>query len=282
VDISFIILTWNSIRYIDDCISSYGNAMEREGLSAEFLIVDNGSTDGTAARLEKIIMPTLPVGCSTKLFKLPENRGTTASRNMALRDATGNTIVICDSDTEFQEGSWRDAIEYIQTNDNVGIIAPLLCFEDGTVQRSVKRFPTAADKIVKALNIGLRSKGLTSDMYKDFPWNNTRPVETAISAGWIFRKDLLDTIGYLDERIFYSPEDIDYCLRTWKAGKRVVFYPNLKITHHTQQISHRKPFSKIALSHLKGLCYYFLKHRYFLSRRSLNGPNNHCPPRRSS
>ena len=271
VDISFVILTWNSIRYIDDCIHSFSDAMRKEGLSAQFLIVDNGSRDGTIERLEKHTSPSLPSGCRLKVFKLDKNMGTTASRNMALRDATGETIVICDSDTECEEGSWRNAIKYIHSNEAVGILAPLLCLEDGAIQRSVKRFPTAVDKMVRVINIGLRSKGVSSDMYEDFPWNETRPVDTAISACWVFRRDLLESVGYLDERIFYSPEDVDYCLRTWKAGKEVIFYPDIRITHHTQQISHKKPFSKLAFSHLMGLIYYFMKHRYLLSRKSVCG-----------
>ena len=56
----------------------------------------------------------------------------------------------------------------------------------------------------------------------------------------------IDLVGYFDENIFYSPEDIDYCLRVWLAGKKVCFYPEFTIYHHVQQITHKFPFKIIS------------------------------------
>ncbi|MHB9028530.1 MAG: glycosyltransferase family 2 protein, partial [Candidatus Latescibacterota bacterium] len=65
----------------------------------------------------------------------------------------------------------------------------------------------------------------------------------------------------------YSPEDVDYCIRTWKKGKRIVYYPEFTVLHHVQRITHKKFFSRIAFSHFFGLLYYFLKHRYVTAPR---------------
>lgn len=266
IDVSFVILTWNSAEYIKKCIDSYARAVSHEGLTVEFLVVDNGSSDGTLNEIENSVFPNLPVQCIGKLYKLEKNFGTTKSRNIALRKASGRWIVICDSDTEYFSGSWKQAIDYLAQNKSVGILAPCLIYPSGVVQNSVKKFPTIIDKLTKLGKIFFKLPVGKSDFYQDFPWGSVRAVDTAISACWIFTKKTLYNVGYLDEKIFYSPEDVDFCLRMWKSGKKILFYPQLKIVHYTQQVSHAKPFSRLSISHFFGLIYYFAKHKYFTKR----------------
>ena len=108
-----------------------------------------------------------------------------------------------------------------------------------------------------------------TDWYPDFPFDRPRPVHTAISCCWFFRRELFDLVGPLDERIFYSPEDVDWCLRCWKAGKAVVYFPHFRVMHHTRQISHKRPFSHLSLSHMRGILYYLGKHGYCFDRERL-------------
>lgn len=268
-DISFVIITWNSEKYIYQCIRSYIESVHREHLNAEFLIVDNGSKDRTTDIVENDILSKLPADITGRLFRLRKNLGTTISRNIALKAVSGNHIVVCDSDTEFMEGEWKEVFKYLN-NSGVGIIAPQLIYPDGKIQNSVKYFPTLTDKVLKLKKIFFNLKaGSCNDFYEDFPWNSPRSVDTAISACWILKKSLLNQVGLLDEKIYYSPEDIDYCLRVWKTKSSVIYYPSLKLIHHTQQISHRKPFSKQSISHLFGLIYYFKKHHYFFSAEKI-------------
>ncbi|MCK5267149.1 MAG: glycosyltransferase [Spirochaetes bacterium] len=272
--ISFIIITWNSEEYIEKCIYSYAQSVVLDGFTAEFLIVDNGSADNTVKLLKDAVLPALPAGCKTEIFEFKRNLGTTKSRNFALKRATGEYVVICDSDTEFLDGNWHSVTDYLSKNEKVGIIAPHLFYENGNSQNSVKLFPTFFDKLLKLRKIFFKFFESGKDFYPGFPWVTIRSVDTAISAFWIFKRELLSTVGYLDENIFYSPEDIDFCLRVWKSGKSIVFYPDFKITHNTQQLSHTKPFSYIAVSHFVGLLYYFKKHSYWFSRTKLYGKLN--------
>jgi len=107
------------------------------------------------------------------------------------------------------------------------------------------------------------------DYYTDFDFTQHQDVDTAISAFWLFRRDLLDKVGYLDENIFYAPEDVDFSLRVWLAGKTVHYFPYFKVIHHTQQISHSNPFDSVSKSHFRDLWYYFHKHGYFVSYRKV-------------
>ncbi len=262
MDVSFIILSWNSSNYIKRCLDSYANQLDREGLSGEFLITDNGSQDNTV----EVIHNEVALGMSSlhtmEIIQLDKNYGTTISRNLALKKATGKYIIVCDSDTEYHKGSISGALDFLEQNKETGMIAPLLLWPEGEPQPTVRKFPTLFAKVAKILNIIFKIPIKDFDFYPDFPWKDIHQVQTAASACWIFRQELLDLVGYLDEKIFYSPEDLDYCYRIWKYGLKVIYYPEIEIYHHAQRISRNKPFSRHSLSHFLGLLYYFRKHRY--------------------
>lgn len=260
--ISFVILTWNSVQTIETCLQSVARVCANQDISHEILVVDNGSTDQTV----DIILRnagTIPI----QLMRLPKNMGTTVSRNLALRKITGDIICVMDSDAALFEGNIPDLIDTLLSDPSIGILAPRLIFTDETVQPSVRRFPSAFGKFSRIPSIIFKLPLPENDLYPDFPFTRLTDVDYAISACWFFRRELLDTVGYLDERIFYSPEDVDYCIRTWKKGKRIVFYPDFTVLHHVQRITHKSFFGRIALSHLLGLIYYFLKHRYISKPR---------------
>jgi GT2 family glycosyltransferase len=64
----------------------------------------------------------------------------------------------------------------------------------------------------------------------------------------------------LDERMFYGWEDTDYCVRMWRAGYPVVYYPEAAVIHHEQRLTTRRPFSRLALEHFKSMVLFFLKY----------------------
>lgn len=256
IDLSFVILTWNSEKYLSPCLDSLIQQCSKENISWEIVIVDNGSTDGTQSIAQRYSGKYTD---RIHLIPLKKNHGTTYPRNLGLKMAEGQTCCILDSDTEFNFGSIRNVIN-ILLNQRIGMVVPQLLLPGNIIQNSVKKFPTFWDKISKIPGIFLNKKVSSKDFYESFPFYESRPVDTAISACWFFKKTLLDTVGFLDENIFYAPEDVEYCLRVNKSGLQIVYYPLVSISHHTQQISHQKPFSKVSRSHFIGLLYYFKKH----------------------
>jgi GT2 family glycosyltransferase len=221
------------------------------------IVVDNGSTDNSTKIVASYVsnFPNQFI-----LITLATNRGTTYPRNLALQNARGRAICILDSDTEILEGNLQPVLDRLSSDRAIGILAPRLVLPDGNIQISVKLFPTMMGKLLKIPSIlfGLKLKHL--DYYADFPFTVERDVDCAIAACWFFRRDLVSDIGMLDEQIFYAPEDVEFCFRVWKYGLRVKYLPSISVMHHTQQISHRRPFSRISLSHLVGLWHFFRKH----------------------
>lgn len=262
-DLSFVILSWNSERYLAGCFESIIRTCSGEGLSYEVIVIDNGSNDGSSGVVGEY-QHRHPE--TFQLILLERNRGTTYSRNLGLKKARGAKICILDSDTELGEGNLSDLLQRLDSDERVGIIAPRLLLPDGAVQNSVKRFPTMLNKLLKIPRIIFGIKTKNADFYDDFPFADEREADSAISACWFFRRELLETVGLLDEKIFYAPEDVDYSLRVWQAGYSILFYPAYTVLHHTQQITHKKPLSKTSLSHFRGLLYYYWKHGGWLVR----------------
>lgn len=256
-DISFVILSWNSKKYIGKCFDSIMSMCERHYVTYEIIVIDNGSKDNPQPLYE--YFDFMKSGMFHFIY-LDANKGTTFPRNLGLRRAQGTYICIIDSDTEMLVGDIRMILTALEADSELGIVAPKLVLDNGAVQESIKKFPTFCHKLLKLPKAIFNINMSNLDFYDVFPFSHQMDVDSAISACWFFRRDLVDLVGYFDENIFYSPEDLDFCLRVRKAGKKIRYFPDVTVLHHTQQISHKKPFSRISLSHFWGLVYYFRKH----------------------
>ncbi len=259
MDISFVLLTWNSEKYISKCLESLFADMNKTQFSYEIFIVDNGSKDNTIQTIksfkDKFTSHIIPI-------YLEKNRGTTYSRNLALKRAKGEYIVIMDSDVEVCKGTIEKLIQIFKHRPNVGMAAPRLIYDDGRLQKSTDDFPTILSKFRRFFFLKLiERKEKKADIGTDI-----REVDYAISAMWILKRELLHSVGLLDEKIFYAPEDVDYCLRVWQASYKVVYMPHITCVHHAQEISRGFKINRATFEHIRGLIYYFQKHKYVFRR----------------
>jgi len=262
VRLSSVVLSWNSARHIETCVLSL--LREAAGHSDEVWVVDNGSTDGTVAILERLERehPT----CVNVIY-LKSNAGTTVSRNLALRQVRGGYVAIIDSDVIVPEGTLSPLIARLAGDPSCGLLAPRLVYPNGQLQMSTDVFPTIFRKLSRLFMLRAMERRLDSDRNPQ----QLRSVDYAISAFWMMRRDVLTAVGLLDEEIFYSPEDVDYCLRVWKAGYTVMYDPAVHAVHCAQEISRRFRPTRAAASHALGLLYLFYKHRYAFGRAWLYG-----------
>ena len=264
MDISFVILTWNSQKDIEQCIASIHAYCRADQLTYKIFIVDNGSSSDMLDLLKEIEKQE-----EIECIYLDKNYGTTYPRNLALKKVESDYVCVLDSDTELKNGSLKQLISEFESRKDIGLIAPRLILENGDIQNSVKKLPTLMEKLLKLKKILRLGSYHQNDFYEDFPFEQIKEVDSAISACWFFPKSTLDKVGLLDENIFYAPEDVDFSLRVWKAGLKIIYYPYFEILHKTQQISHRSPFSKISISHFMGLLYFYRKHGYWFSRKKI-------------
>ena len=255
-DISFIILTWNSEKYIKKCLRSID---EITRFNTKIYVIDNGSQDGTVSLLNQ--MKDQLLHAHFERILLASNSGTTVSRNLGLKKACKDSQYICvlDSDTIVNESAMTQLLEILSTDPTIGIVGPVLQGMDASIQNSGRAIPTLSLKLLKVLpSKKLREREIRKEQIPKK--QDVTNVGYLMSACWVMPASLIQEIGFLDENIFYAPEDVEYCMRTWRYGYRVCYVKNASIIHVWQRLSRKKVFSKHNWEHVKGLLYLF--HRY--------------------
>jgi GT2 family glycosyltransferase len=256
VDISVVILSFNSEKHIGKCLSSLFEATEKAKLQAEVFVVENGSVDNSMGCIKGF---QSQYGDSLHVIDLKENTGTTYSRNQALKQATGKYILVLDSDAYVNDKALMRLISYLDGNQSVGLAVPKVTYASGNFQLSCDKFPTLWGKAKRFLFLK-KIEQKPSDL------SNVQvptAVDYAISACWMLPKHVVDKVGLLDEKIFYSPEDVDYCIRVWKSGYKIHYLPDVSIIHDAQELSRGFKLNRFHFSHLKGIFYLMKKHGYF-------------------
>lgn len=247
IKISYIIITWDGLSFMRDLLASMHKQMQREDV--EVIVVDNHSTDETLAFLQQAY-PAI------KLLSLPENKGVAYARNIALRQAKGAYLFILDNDICITDEAVTYMERYMDTHPQTGVCGCKLLSANGEVQESCKSYPGIAAKIRGVLRPN------APFVYQDRIARN-EPFEPVylIGACQMIRNEVYAQIGELDERIFYGPEDCDYCLRAREAGWNVMYLPSVSMVHHCQRRTHTNPFTRLGMLHLKALLYFYRKYK---------------------
>lgn len=253
--IGFVILTWNSEKYIGNCLKA---VQSLNHYRIKIIVVDNGSDDNTIKEIVNLNSGVI------ELIQLTENRGTTISRNIGIeRVMDCNYVCILDSDTIVNQIAMDKLLEILKERKENAIAGPRMMTSDGVLQNSGRRIPTITEKILKVLPVKCaKVKAQQLEKYEDVFEKDSRPVGYLMSACWLIKKEVLEKIGLLDEKIFYAPEDVEYCIRVWENGYRVIYCNEVYIIHEWQRLSRKKLFSKHNYEHIKGLLYLYKKYHF--------------------
>ncbi|MCC8146906.1 MAG: glycosyltransferase family 2 protein [Bacteroidales bacterium] len=254
--VSILLIGYNSWHFLQNNLKSLSFIEKRRDV--EVIYIDNGSVDGTVANLKKMF-PFVKVTVNKT------NRGVAAARNQGFRRAVGEYIWILDSDTQVTEKSFKEMLAFMEKHPEVGLCGCKMFGDNGVVQDSCRKFPSIKAKFKAGINILLKKLGIY-DPYApkshDYDKNQEEPFEVdyVIGACQFIRSTAQKKVGFLDENIFYGPEDADFCLRMKKARYKIYYLPHVPIYHAYQRVSTYHLFSKMNLKHIQGLIYYFRKH----------------------
>ncbi len=247
--LSVILICWNSLSFLREALASLTEALTDID-EHEIIVIDNGSTDGT----DQFIASQYP---HVIYRRLSENKGVAYARNRGMELAQGEYVWLLDDDTIVNDKAITTMLRYMELHPHCGICGCRLVDAQGNTQQSYKPYPGLG---VKLRNLFM--KGHTVDPYAA-QIAEGEPFEPVyiIGACQLIRREVIQRIGLLDERIFYGPEDADYCLRARANGWRVAYLSHVKIIHHWQRITNRNPFTGIARKHTMALLYFYCKHR---------------------
>jgi len=252
--VSVVIISWKMKVLLERMLRTL---FAHQGhLPMEVICIDNGSEDGTA----EMVRAEFP---QARLLVNNRNLGVAPARNQGIRLARGKYVAILDADLEFVEDALGPLVDLLERTPSLGITGCRLTFSDGTTQFNAKRFPSPLALFARRipwLRILGGAKALAHHEMHDWSRQDTREVDYLIGACQIIRREIFDQVGLLDERIFYGPEDIDFCLRVRRAGWGIQWLHSVRIIHHEQRTTKRNPFSLISWRHYKALVYFFRKH----------------------
>lgn len=254
MQLSIIIVTYNSARHLRPCLES----VERHlgGIEYEVCVVDNASDDDTGAIAAR-------QGGRTRLIANGRNLGFSAAVNVGLAHTSGRYVMWLNPDTEFVGGDFGALLSYMDAERGVGVLGPQILNADGSVQLSCRSFPSYSTAIFNRYSLLTRlfPANRYSRRYLHTDWDHqaVREVDWVSGACLLHPRALIDDIGPLDERFFMYMEDIDFCLRASRAGWKVHYHPAARVLHHIAGSSRLVPFSMIVELH-KSIWHYYAKH----------------------
>lgn len=250
--LSICIVTFQAGDYLRKCLESI-LAFPPSG-AYEIIVVDNASTDGTQAMLKQEF-PQVQLICN------PENWGYTLPMNQALRQSRGTYAMQLNPDTILQSNALDVLIQFMEANPKAGICGPKVLNADGSMQKSCRRGESRPLAVIGYFTpLGRLFPG--NHALNEYHLNYLSPDLTHTVAGvagscMLIRRQLINQIGYLDERIFAYQEDADYCFRARAAGWQVFYHPAAQIIHYGGQGGSRvEPWRSIWAWHMSYLYYY--------------------------
>ena len=224
IDLSIIIVNWNTKQLLLDCIASIYGTIKRS--SFEVIVVDNASSDGSA----EAVSHAYP---AVKVLKNSLNLGYSGANNMAMRQMRGRHAVILNSDTYLKESSLDDMADFMEHYPEAGICGPQLLNADGTLQNSAGNFPVlltefTSKHLLKVLSprIYYRAFGTKHTVFKE-----PAQVDVVLGACMMVRKRAIESVGIMDEDYFLFYEETDWCYRMRRSGWRTYYLPEVKVYH---------------------------------------------------
>jgi N-acetylglucosaminyl-diphospho-decaprenol L-rhamnosyltransferase len=230
LDLSIVIVNWNVSDLLRRCLAS---VLAQPAPSAEVIVVDNASSDGSIAMMQAEFPDVTVIGNA-------DNVGFTRANNQAIRRSTGRYVLLLNPDTEVEDGALWTMLAYMDANPQVGAVGPQLFYSDGSVQSSRRRFPDLKTLFVEStiLQRPFSSSAILRRYYVlDQPHDMTQDVDWVVGACIMVRRQVIEQVGVLDERFFMYSEETDWCLRMKQAGWCVVYLPLARVVHHEARSS---------------------------------------------
>lgn len=228
--LSVVIVNWNTRDLLADCLRSVYDAVEN--LSFEVFVVDNASTDGSAAMVRERFL-------DARLIENAENVGFARANNQAIAQATGEYVLLLNPDTVVLGDAILQLAAFLDQCRDYGVAGAQLLNADGTEQDSWGWYPDLRAEIPllyrlrahpRARSTSVESVGMLTVL--DVPWVS--------GACLMFRRRIYEEIGGLDEAFWLYTEETDWCYRARRAGHGVALVTSAKVRHLRRAASRQR------------------------------------------
>jgi N-acetylglucosaminyl-diphospho-decaprenol L-rhamnosyltransferase len=216
--VAAVVVTHDALPWLERSLESV------RGIPAT--VVDNASSDGTPAFVRERFPEVRVVEQG--------NLGLGAGWNRGIAATEGRYVLILNADAWLTEGSLGRLVAFAETRPDAAVVAPRLLNTDGSLQRSVRGFPTIwrlATEYFFLRKLAPRSRVLNAFYAGGFDHDQVREAEFVMGACMLVRRAAIEEVGGLDESFFLFSEETDWCYRFVQAGWKVLFFPGAECVH---------------------------------------------------
>jgi hypothetical protein len=234
MDLSIIIINWNSVEYLRKCLSSvYSQNMS---INYEIIVVDNASYDGSF----EMVSNEFP---SVKFIQSKENIGFGRANNIGATYVEGDVLLFLNPDTEIQSGAISHLYSQLLTLLNPGVVGCRLINSNGSLQKScVQSLPTIINQVLDAEILRrLFPRSRLWGIAAFYDGNPVTEVEALSGACMMIRREVFHTIGGFSPDYFMYGEDLDLCFKSRKAGYLNYYVDKAIVVHHGGGSSKKAP-----------------------------------------
>lgn len=248
--LSVIIVSYNVCYYLEQCLLSVFKATQ--GLEVEVFVVDNHSQDHSVEYLRERF------GQQIILIESQHNVGFARANNLAIRQASGEYVLLLNPDTIVGERTIRKVLDFMDLHAEAGGAGVTMYNTNGTrAPESRRALPTPFVSFMKMM-------GFSSRYYMShLSWDEPARIDIVSGAFCLLRRQALDQIGLLDEDFFMYGEDIDLSYRLLKGGFQNWYIPS-PIIHYKGESTQKSSFRYVHVFY-QAMLIFFRKHYEHLS-----------------
>ena len=236
--LSIVIASYNARPDLERCLESLHASPPRA--PHEIIVVDNGSTDGSADAARK--WPAI------RVVEQRENLGFAHANNVGIRAGSGENLLLLNSDTIVPAGAIDRMLEILDAHPGVAVVGPRLVDGNGRAELSFGRMITPFAE--------LRQKRLARSGLVDALTRREHYPDWVSGACLLVRRADAEAVGLLDERFFMYTEDVDFCASIRERGRRILFTPEAEIVHLRGRSAAAVPAATRKAYHRSRLAFY--------------------------
>ena len=232
--LAIVIVTYNSREEIDSCLQSL------VGHTAPFpttiTVVDNQSTDGTAAHVRE------KWSSAVRVIDAGGNVGFARANNIGIRATDSEYVLLMNPDTEAPPGAIQALVRGLASHPEAAIAGARLLGPTGFPELSWGPPIGPWNELKQKIFSGLYHRKMRSIVRKvDKLSRQAREVAWVSGACMVIRRADLDAVGMLDERYFMYTEDVDLCVQMAKRGRRTLYVAGAEVLHYRGRSAARNP-----------------------------------------
>ena len=241
-DVSAVVVTYNAMPWLESCLQSLAGV--------ECVVVDHGSSDGSVEAARALGATVVE----------QENLGLAAGWNRGLRETDSRYVLILNADAWLVGDALERLVAFADAHPLAAVVGPRLRNPGGTLQRSVRGFPTLwrlATEYFFLRKLAPHSQALNAFYAGGFDHESVTEAEFVMGAAMLVRRKAVAEVGPLDESFFLFSEEVDWCYRFEQAGWKVFFTPEAEVVHVGGASHGGRLFDQQVLGHIRFLA----KHR---------------------